>query len=321
MEFSKFADEFTKHMTAQFKNLEVRRADVDKLQGQSYHGLVLKDPSGPVGVSVNLDNYFHRLEEGQSMNDVLTEAYSDILQMDLTPPVPDLEMLKDYDMMKQHLILQLVPMEGNEEMLGKVPHRQFLDMAAVCRFLLPREGNGEASILVTHENLKAYGISEETVLSDAQYYSREHHPLTVKNIVDVLFGPGGHEEEGGKNMLWVVSNDCGRYGASAVTYPEALCEIGDRIGADYYLVPSSVHEMLAVPDGTGVDAAGLDAMVHSVNMTEVSEEDRLTNHSYHYDRKRKLLEYAAEYEARVLAEEKKEAACPGDVLSGSSPKG
>jgi len=320
MDFSQFADEFTKNMSEQFKNLEVRRADVDKLQGQSYHGLVLKAPEGPVGISINLDNYYRKIGKGQTMAEVLTEAYTDVLHMDLTPPFIDMETLRDYEAMKQYLILQLVPVEGNEEMLEKVPHRLFSDLAVVFRFLLPGRENGEASILVTKENLKTYEITEEQLAADAAASSREHHPMTVRNIVDVLFGEAPPEEKE-ENTLWVVSNDIGRYGASVVAYPDALEEIGRILGSGYYLAPSSVHEMLVIPDGTGIDGEGLDAMVRSVNATEVSEEDRLTNHSYHYDRRLQIFENAREYEMRTEAGRKPEENGTADMLHGAFPEG
>lgn len=190
-------------------------------------------------------------------------------------------------------------------MLFKVPHKRVNDLAVVYRIMLSQNGRGEASILLTNENCWAFGVSKEQVEKDAVAASEKNHPLTINSMESVLFGVPENEVED-SNGLWVISNDTGRYGASAIAYPGALEKIAEKIGNSFYVIPSSIHEMLVMPEGTEMKAKDLDGMVASVNSTEVAEEERLTNHSYHYDKDAKLFEIGIVYEARKAQERENE---------------
>ena len=53
---------------------------------------------------------------------------------------------------------------------------------------------------------------------------------------------------------------------------------------DYYILPSSVHEVIIVPYSEIYVCSKLDEMVREINSTQVEEEDVLSNHVYLYDR-------------------------------------
>lgn len=295
MTFEEFAEEIVTGMKEQFRTLEIRQEYVEKLQGQSYHGLILQEPGAEAGVSIDLDRYYRETENGLSTEKAMEKLCGDILHMDLRPPVIDMESLRDYEKMKCGLMLQIVPVKGNEEMLSRAPFRRILDMAVVYRFLVD-EGGMEGSILLTEENIRALGIPAQKLDADAVSVCRDRHPVSVRTMASVLFGTG--EEECGIPDLWVIGNDTGRYGASVIAYPDTLEKVSERLGGGYYLIPSSIHEMLAVRDRGEIRAADLDRMIVNVNETEVAPEDRLTDHCYHYDPERRLLESGTEYEKR-----------------------
>ena len=61
---------------------------------------------------------------------------------------------------------------------------------------------------------------------------------------------------------YVLSNKLRNYGAACIAYPHVLEMIGGILGTDYYVLPSSVHEVVIVPycdnihcGGTGRDGA------------------------------------------------------------------
>ena len=61
------------------------------------------------------------------------------------------------------------------------------------------------------------------------------------------------------------------------------------IGTNYYILPSSLHEILLVPEDDDANAAVLTAMVQDVNITSLSPDEILSNHVYYYDQSRKKL--------------------------------
>ena len=64
------------------------------------------------------------------------------------------------------------------------------------------------------------------------------------------------------------------------------------------MIPSSINEILLVPDNGDMTADALRDMVQEVNAKEVSPEERLSDNVYHYDSKDHVFELAEKFEAR-----------------------
>ena len=94
--------------------------------------------------------------------------------------------------------------------------------------------------------------------------------------------------------LYVLTNKEKTQGAAMIARPDIMKEIGDKFGCDYYVLPSSTHEVLVMPVSAGVELEMLSAMVHEVNATEVSPQDKLSDKVQYYDREREQLRNAFE---------------------------
>ena len=67
-------------------------------------------------------------------------------------------------------------------------------------------------------------------------------------------------------------------------YPGVLKEMADRIGGDFFIIPSSVHEVILLPDtDKGLNEA-LKQLIWEVNRTKVAPEEVLSDALYRYDR-------------------------------------
>ena len=91
--------------------------------------------------------------------------------------------------------------------------------------------------------------------------------------------------------MFVISNKLRINGAANIFYEDVLAEIADRIGTDLYILPSSVHECIAVSTRTAT-VEELAEMVESVNACEVAEAEQLSDHVYYYDAKNRTLSLA-----------------------------
>ena len=83
--------------------------------------------------------------------------------------------------------------------------------------------------------------------------------------------------------MYVVTNQKKLYGAACMTYDGLLENFGKRLQKNFYILPSSVHEIILVPDENLEDAQRLQSMVREVNETQVSGEEVLTDSVYYYD--------------------------------------
>ena len=91
------------------------------------------------------------------------------------------------------------------------------------------------------------------------------------------------------------------HGAAVLMYPGFLKAVSERIGS-FYILPSSVHEILLIPEQDAPKAEDLNLMVYSVNRAEVIPEERLSDIAYHFDAELGILETAQGFENRVVTQ-------------------
>lgn len=88
------------------------------------------------------------------------------------------------------------------------------------------------------------------------------------------------------------------HGAGVIAYPNFMEDAAERMGGDFFVLPSSIHEVLLVKDNGQMTAKELENMVKEVNATQVEPADQLTDHVYHYDSQNHIFELADKYEER-----------------------
>ena len=88
-------------------------------------------------------------------------------------------------------------------------------------------------------------------------------------------------------------------------YEEPLHELAEKFGSDLYILPSSVHEVIAVSADMG-SPDDLAEMVYEINMDQVELSDRLSNQVYHYDKDARTLRLATNKFERTISDDIKE---------------
>ena len=89
--------------------------------------------------------------------------------------------------------------------------------------------------------------------------------------------------------VYVCTNESKHHGASVLMYPDFMDEVADKLGGDFYIIPSSIHETLLFPAKDVENYHDLEAMVREVNETQVAPEERLSDNVYHYDAEAKVF--------------------------------
>lgn len=102
----------------------------------------------------------------------------------------------------------------------------------------------------------------------------------VGNMFEILSGGGSTLEDFREAEPMTVLTITGNANSAGLLYcPEIWKTIKAKIGG-FRILPSSIHELLIVPDSEGIGKAALDAMVHDVNEREVSDDDYLADRSF-----------------------------------------
>ena len=89
--------------------------------------------------------------------------------------------------------------------------------------------------------------------------------------------------------MYLISNTASIHGAAAVLYPSVLSALAKRLDGSFYLLPSSIHEFIAVPFKREYAPEELREIVREVNESQVEEEEYLSDQIYYYDRDKKVI--------------------------------
>lgn len=187
----------------------------------------------------------------------------------------------------ENVIYQVVGLEKNLCRLSKMPHKRLLDLAAVYRVVLENCGMHEyAGFVVENEFRERCGITEEELdaaarrNTDKRGFCIRSMGLFLKHVTGSLVIPPRCGDD-----IWVITTTDGYYGAAALLYGKScLGKLADRIGSDLYVLPASIHEVIAVPVGKAHPSELID-MVCRMNAEEVKPEEVLSNSVYRYNRR------------------------------------
>lgn len=316
MDYETFKEEFKDDIIRKLAehgmdDVSISFHEVEKAN-ETYEAMSIRQGESNVSLSFNVESAFADYERSGDYDGLLASAAPAIADKLNQMPNVNVEMLKNYDLMKGMLSIEVINADVNAELLAKIPHEQLEDMAVVYRFVVASDSDARSSILVTNNMLNMLGITKEQLREDALENAPRIRPAVIQGMNEVMMEMMSPEdaamlpvEDLPENFLYVASVPDRQSGAGVMAYQGFMDQAAERLGGDFYILPSSLHEIILVPDQGDVNFKDLEEMVHLVNKTEVDPKDRLSDSVYHYDSKDHIFELAEKFEARQL---KKEAA-------------
>ena len=142
--------------------------------------------------------------------------------------------------------------------------------------------DGGASIQLNREHIEKVGMSKEDVFDRAKKNIGEE--MEVLSMRDMLLRTMNLPEEKTEDILpmddimYVLTTHDRRYGAACLLSENSIGLITKTIGtSEFYILPSSVHEVIIIRKSDVVESDELLNMVISVNASEVEPEERLAD--------------------------------------------
>ena len=313
-------DTIKEYLPEDYRDAEVNILENRKLN-TNYTGLTVTREGDTLAPTINLNNLFDSYSKHpeHSITAVMQEVASVIQH---TPETFDIGRIMDYDRVKKNLFMRLSAAEKNKDLLEHAPHIRKEDLAITFHIMLDQSDKGTATTMINDNMMEAYGIDLDQLYQDALLNSPVICPAQIENMGEALSrmmiedmkSAGAPPEviqemekdlkESNKdNPMTIITNDRLVDGASAIFYPGVMDLVGERMKGDYFILPSSVHETLVVPDDGRVSLQELTDMVKEVNMTQVNPEDQLNDQVYHYDTADHVFEKAETFAERKLAKE------------------
>ncbi len=189
--------------------------------------------------------------------------------------------LLNYENIRPRIFYRLIAVKGNEVLLNKSPHIAFFDMALTFRWLFHENEDGISSALIENSHLEYWDVEEEEIIQAAVCNTPVLFPSKMCTILEML---NQWVNVGGPDLpLYVLTNSIGINGASTLFYKDVLAEFGRELGQGFYILPSSIHEVLLIGEKEVADPGDLYDMVWEANHTVVRCKDFLSNQVLYYN--------------------------------------
>lgn len=286
---------------------QVRQTPVEKLQAGSYTGISITPADTNVGMNINADQLYAQMQDGRSYEGVLAMALSQVEHGMHDMPAVDIQSITNYETAKNLLCFEVVGTEQNADMLANIPHTDMENMSMVYRLQLDSNAQGTSTILITNAMMEQYGITKDQLHADAMENAPEIRPASFKTMAEIMAEMMGMPVEMmPQDMappMYVATNEDKVQGAAVMFYPDFMDQAAKELGGDVFVLPSSVHEVLILPDDGNMSVEELRDMVTTINATEVSAQDRLTDSVYHYDVDARIFELGEKFEERQAQKE------------------
>lgn len=285
-------ESFLSYMPESYQDMEVRVAPVDKVN-RKLDGLSLlaKNEETMISPTLYIDDMYVKYLKTEDLQATLRDAAEAMDGAFREAAIPPL----DISTARDNIIFQLVNTMQNEDMLKNLPHREFQDLSIIYRWVVDVEQKGLSSVVINNHVAELLGMGEEQLFKAAAENTRRILPPVVQSMNevmrDMLVADGMPEEladlmigeQEPENIMWVISNERKIEGAASMLYEDKLHKLAESVGTDLYILPSSVHEVIAVSVEMG-EPEELAQMVSEINMDQVDISERLSNQVYHYDK-------------------------------------
>lgn len=299
-------EKFLRYMPGEYRDAEIRIHQTKKVN-RTLDGLtVLPEGDAQVFPTIYINDMYEHYKACGDLETVLKDAagqYAQTAEM-VKDRKPEEVMDAKMEHFKENVVMCLINTEQNRELLAGVPNRQFHDLSVVYRWVVEETPDAVGSVIVSDKVAEMAGMTEEELFRCASKNTREKNPVRITSMQEIMFNllsippemrdMFGQEPTPADNM-WIIGNEKGINGAASMLYEENLHQLAEKLGDDLFILPSSIHEVIAIPAETAEGSLEhLTELVHDINMGELELSERLSNSVYHYDRTARKVTLAAE---------------------------
>jgi hypothetical protein len=302
-EFRQFCREMAAAVQEKFPpevTVEVRR--ITKNNSLELDSLVILSEKHLLSPNFYLQWYYEEYKEGAAIKALADQIQT--LYQEAVCAGANQEVDLSYERCADRIVFRLVSYEQNKKMLQTVPYIRFLDLAIIFYIVVRKDEKGVGSIRVNQQLMEEWGLDLGAVFTLARENTERLFPekmCSMEAVMKQILSEEREEarEEKGISGIpkqtaaggepYVLTNDSGINGAAVILYPNTLKRVGEILEKDFYLLPSSIHEMIIIPQQIDVQEAALYDMVSEVNQSCVAQDEILSDSVYCYEREEESI--------------------------------
>ena len=287
MVFEEFREYVRTHLPLKdpelFAGEEVCVREVKKNNGRSLWAVTVSPEKDRVVPVIYLDGFFREYVEGKKPERCLAEICSMFRRHDLKQGeefrIPD-----SFDEVKDKIRIKLINYDLNRDQLEDRPHLKFGDLAVTFMMPVYSKVAGEGSIDIKDHLAKMWGVGCKELLQAATENMRGSNKSCILSLDTVLEGA---EKYLGPDAIYFAN--CGMYvltnedrclGASCMLDEDTIRSFAEEKDKDIYILPSSIHELILLPEFEYMDEDELQRTVECVNRAVVSPLEVLSDSVY-----------------------------------------
>lgn len=306
MEYQVFLEEIKERAAAYLgSQYKVDLNYIPKNNGIILDGLTITREGESVSPTIYLEPFYEWFKEGQKLQDILAAIMHTYEHARLKEGI-NMDFFADFSKVANHIVYKLINYERNAEQLDGIPYFRYLDLAIVFYYIYENNMIGSATIQITNHHLKMWHVTKEEIYELAKKNTPKLLKAECKNMQEILrelMYERGREvfstqeamhmeldkktvdDMGSEGMpMYVLSNASRINGAAVILYKDALKGIAEKLHDNLYILPSSIHEVILVPQDY-CNRKNLEEMVSEVNTSQVDAQEVLSNRVYLYSRK------------------------------------
>jgi len=292
MSFDVFAkavvEQIREYLPESFANASVELQTVVKNNDLKLTGLTIRSADSNISPTIYLEQFFEKYQSGEDMNEVL-ETIADVRLRNEVRETFDVGQITDFDRVREKIVPRLIGKEWNRELLAIRPHKIIADLAVTYHIMMGHDFSGVASAPITNALMESWGVDVDTLHDLAIQNMPKLLPSTFQTMSSVLASMMGEDAEEllsamppADEAMFILSNEQKINGAAALLDKEIMKTVIERIGKEFFVLPSSIHECIIVPATADMDVSTLVSMVREVNQSQVAPDERLSDSVYVY---------------------------------------
>lgn len=297
-------EEFTKYVVRRLREYlppelaegEIRTEQLVRPNDEQETALYVWTEGARMGYRAFLGRFAEQQRAGRPMEDIMREI-ADILSRPVESSLAvGLDDMLDFERVRPHLTTKLCDPDNARDYLADKPWVPVGDWAMFFRVKMLHQAGMTGSAVVTNQLMEAWGLDTETLRQAAVAAESANDPAWLSPLMEiVVHGP----QIAGANLLdspsplalqandlFALSNRSRFNGACVVGWDGVLDRVGEVLGADFAVVPSSIHEVLIVPDIPPRDMRVAEQSLRDGNADPriVDRDDILSNRLQFYNR-------------------------------------
>lgn len=315
MNYEEFLEYIKEHLGEVLEEGQTYHIDIHKIvknNGIVLDGLAIRKEAESVSPNIYLNPYFESYQMGKPIAVIIEEIVLRYRRLCKEHEIDVLD-ITDFNNVKDRIVLRIVNYEKNKDMLKVCPNRRYLDLAITFRYMVSKDALGIASSLVSKEEFELWQVDMEELYHLALFNTMREFPWRMDSLVKVVTEsirgqvndalPESmikelEQMENGVNM-YVLTNDHGINGATCILYDNVIRNFAKVQDCNIFILPSSVHEVMLVPENTETEPEFLEELVMEANKSAVGLIDLLSDHIYYYDKEREQIYIYEHKEAAV----------------------